>query len=81
MGEFTIHEGDNGTCTYGAKLGCFDDRVISMAIALEMLHTNPKMRDKRNQAIAKKKKVSGWKPAYESEETVIARSKNNYAGD
>ncbi len=76
MGEFTIHEGDNGSCTYGAKLGCFDDRVISMAIGLEMLYTVPKMRSKRDEAISKKKKASGWKPNYESEETVIARSKD-----
>ncbi len=76
MGEFTIHEGDNGTCTYGAKLGCYDDRVISIAIALEMLYTVPKMRAKRDEAIAKKKKASGWRPNYESEESVITRSKN-----
>ncbi len=76
MGEFTIHEGDNGSCTYGAQLGCFDDRVISLAIGLEMLYTVPKMRSKRDEAISKKKKAAGWKPNYESEETVIARSKN-----
>ncbi len=76
MGEFTIHEGDSGTCTYGAKLGCFDDRVISMAIALEMLYTVPKMRAQRDALIAKNKKAKGWKPNYEDQESVIARSKN-----
>lgn len=77
MGEFTIHEGDEGTCTYGAKLGCFDDRVMSMSIALEMLYTMPKMRDQRDELIAKKRKAAGWKPNFESEESVIARSHAN----
>ena len=76
MGEFTIHEGDSGTCTYGAKLGCFDDRVISMAIALEMLYTIPKVREERDEAIARHKKATGVKPNYEDQESVIARSKN-----
>jgi hypothetical protein len=73
MGEFTIHEGDNGSCTYGAKLGCFDDRVISIAIALEMLYTIPKARNKRDEAI---KKTKNKRANYESAEDYIARSKN-----
>ncbi len=77
MGEFTIHEGDDGSCTYGAKLGCFDDRVLSYAIALEMLLTSPKARDKREELISKAKKDINWKPNYEDQETVIARSRIN----
>ncbi len=56
MGEYTIHEGDDGSCTYGAKLGCFDDRVMMMAIALEMLYTIPKARNERSGAIKKAKR-------------------------
>jgi hypothetical protein len=73
MGEYTIHEGDNGSCTYGAKLGCFDDRVISIAIALEMLYTIPKARNKRDEVI---KKSKSKRANYESAEDYIARSKN-----
>lgn len=54
MRDYTIHEGDDGSCTYGAKLGCFDDRVMSMAIALEMLYTIPKARNDRDKQIKKR---------------------------
>jgi hypothetical protein len=73
MGEYTIHEGDSGTCTYGAKLGCFDDLVISMAIALEMLYTIPKARNQRDEGIKKNKSK---RANYESAADYIARSKN-----
>ncbi len=53
MREYTIHEGEDGSCTYGAKLGCFDDRVMMFAIALEMLYTIPKARNEKNKAIRK----------------------------
>ncbi len=76
MGEFTIHEGDNGSCTYGAKLGCFDDRVMSMSIALEMLFTVPKARNQREDLIAKAKKAQNWKPNYETAESYLNRSQN-----
>ena len=53
MGSYTVNDEDG---SYGAKLGCFDDRVISMAIALEMLFTVPKARNERNDAIKRTKK-------------------------
>jgi hypothetical protein len=76
MGEFTIHEGDSGTHTYGAKLGCFDDRVMMLAIALEMLFTIPKARNQRDDVITKNKKKIGVKPNYESQESILSRSRN-----
>jgi hypothetical protein len=54
MGNYTVNNEDG---TLGAKLGCFDDRVMSMAIALEMLFTIPKARNERDTAIKKVKKA------------------------
>lgn len=68
MGDYTIHEGDNGTMTYGAKLGCFDDRVMSLAIALEMLYTIPKAMQERSKAI--KKNTKDTKPAWATQAEV-----------
>jgi hypothetical protein len=53
MGNYTVSDEDG---SYGAKLGCYDDRVISMAIALEMLYTIPKARNERNEVIMKARK-------------------------
>jgi hypothetical protein len=71
LGDYTIHEGDDGSCTYGAKLGCFDDLVMSYAIALEMLLTIPKARDERDKANEKNKPKN---VLFESAEDVKARS-------
>jgi hypothetical protein len=56
MGEYTIHEGDDGSCTYGAKLGCFDDRVMMAAIALEMVLTIPKARNEKADVIKRNRR-------------------------
>jgi hypothetical protein len=71
LGDYTIHEGDDGSCTYGAKLGCFDDLVMSYAIALELLLTIPKARDEREKANEKNKPKN---VLFESAEDVKARS-------
>jgi hypothetical protein len=71
MGEYTIHEGDAGSCTYGAKLGCFDDLVMSLAIALEMLYTIPKARNERDNTIKKSKNKHA---NYESASDYLSRS-------
>ena len=55
--NYTIHEGDDGSCTYGAKLGCFDDRVMSAAIGLEMQYTIPKMRKEREAEKKRRRKT------------------------
>lgn len=55
--NYTIHEGDDGSCTYGAKLGCFDDRVMSAAIGLEMIYTMPKVRNARTDEAKRRRKL------------------------
>ncbi len=70
MGDFTIHEGDNGTMTYGAKLGCFDDRVMSLAIGLEMLYTIPKAMQARGKVIKQSNKDKDKKPAWATQAEV-----------
>ena len=57
MTNYTIHEGDDGSCTYGAKLGCFDDRVMSAAIGLEMQYTMPKVRAAKEAEKKRRRKV------------------------
>jgi hypothetical protein len=59
MMDYTIHEGDDGSHTYGAKLGCFDDLVMSMAIALEMLYTIPTARKEKEAVVKRKHKAKG----------------------
>jgi hypothetical protein len=76
MSDYTIHEGDDGSCTYGAKLGCFDDLVMSYAIALEMLYSIANARNEREDAISKTKKDNKAKYLYESRKTILARSDN-----
>lgn len=69
MGDYTIHEGDNGTMTYGAKLGCFDDRVMSLAIGLEMLYTIPKAMQARGKAV--KHNTKDKKPSWATQAEMV----------
>jgi hypothetical protein len=79
MGDYTIHEGDNGTMTYGAKLGCFDDRVMSLAIGLEMLYTIPKAMKARSQVHKRnnKDKKPAWATQAEIENITRMQRSNN----
>lgn len=53
MGNFVVKD-DNGQ--YGAKLGCFDDRVMSYCIAYEMVNTVPQAREERDEAVRRSRK-------------------------
>jgi hypothetical protein len=60
MKHYTIHEGTDGSHTYGAKLGCFDDRVMSAAIGLEMIFTIPRVRkDREKERKIRRKTLAG----------------------